>query len=265
MKLVEDKRQDDALKAAYNTDEFDTTFQNYLKEAFGNTIDSDDLTVVGILEKWYDAFHTINNPMFDYIATVHNKLNTQQLSYADLIIFNNAYAKRQITNNDIMINKADEGILQLLTNPNYYQGDNDTKPYWIEIFQFLSSQKNIDTIFQGLVKKKDGVSPLDLGITVAGSTHNISYWKNLYNLRNAVIYGKATPGGELRSGADIEQSLRDLADIPGRVGRFEDTEDRRQDTNKTLKDKESIEKWIKNNKINKETLATLKDYLNGVL
>ena len=120
---------DKKLKSVYNTDEFYPTLKQYLEEVLPGTVNAEDSSIVGIFQKWYDAFHTINNPLYNYALTVHTKDNTRELSYTDLIVFNNAYAKKQITDKDIKLNQPKDTLMELLLNPSYYEGDAQSKEY----------------------------------------------------------------------------------------------------------------------------------------
>lgn len=261
MRLVEEEavvqKWNDTLRPLLGKEEFDSTFKEFLKDYFKDTIDTESPLEFSLLKKWFDAYGSINNPLFNYIATVNNKMNTQKLSYEDLFIFNNAYARRQILENDINKYQTD-GVMELLLNPKYYLGDQESKEFWLEIFQYLSRQKNVDNVFAGL--------PDDLGITVVDNNLPVSTWKKLPKLRNKVIFGKDSSKGDIRNAYDIEKSLRDLANIEGRTKSTtqQQNNNTRRDANRELRNNQSIERWIRDNNLTSDTLTALRDFLNSV-
>lgn len=253
MRLVEDNgKWDSALKAVYNTDKFSSVLKEFIQDEFQNNVDVEDLTVIDILSKWFKAFGTINNPLFNYLRTARYKMNTRKLSYEDLVLFNNAYAKNQIKKDDTKINDLN-GLFGLLTNPGYYEGNNESKAYWIEIYQFLSRQKNVDTILKELND--------DIRINVAGVDRSVKDLKQNNLLRQLVMFG-GVKSNKLRPAIEIEQTLNELADInPAGLDTFE-KENSEKEKNKQLKDKEATEKWLKS--LSKEKLQTLIDTLKGL-
>jgi len=220
-------------------------------------INTNDQKIVDLVKNWYMYFKQTSeksNPFFSYLKSF-KKLGVKP-TYNDLVSVNNKYQERVLDNQDLQRNSTGFVNNDVLANKSFYKQSTTDQNWWLDIYAFLSSKKEVDKVLSSL---PDGAK-IQIG--------NDEYTKEELStsdvmLRDCVMFEGGNPSAKLRPSNTIESALNKFAE-------YVPDEQKTKTTNKKTKeyrDKDKLNDFL-NNKGNqllndRELLHDVKVWLSG--